>query len=115
MLVLLLALSVTRCASAQLCPSDAELASAVRLRVQELAMQTERAKDPDGVILVDPARIKEIGDVHCGAAQPDQTRTINCSFFVRYTGAAIFQVATLSRDEGGRWTITAELNVVRPQ
>jgi hypothetical protein len=115
MVLLLFIATVGRCASAELCPSDRELISALNSRdnaVMESVVVAERAKDPKGVWIADAERIKRVDDVHCGSVLPDTRRSMTCSFTVEYGGHTVFEVADLSWS-GGKWTVTNEMAVTR--
>ena len=63
--------SVSRRASATLCPTDRDLLSAVYRRDGEIAFEVEEAytaKNPQSFEIVDQQKIRSISDVHCGGA-----------------------------------------------
>lgn len=92
----LLLLGMTRCASADLCPDDKALISAVRERdeanVGKLLVQLY-AEDPDAIYSAQPERIKGISDVICSDALPGNLPTVTCKFTVRYWSRNSYQVA----------------------
>lgn len=112
MLPLLLLASVSRCASSDLCPTDAELISAVSSRDISAAMTAKDMSDPTSIVMVSPRSIKEIADVHCGEALPNEEKAMNCSFTVIYPDKVAYQVAKMSRDRG-HWIISEALVVTR--
>jgi hypothetical protein len=114
MLVLLL-LGITRCASADLCPDDEALISAVTGRdeanIEQLLAQAY-AENPDGILSAQPERIKGISDVICGNALPGDLPTVTCKFTVRYWSRNSYQVARLVKRDG-QWQIDGALAVSR--
>lgn len=119
MIVIMMLTSIGRCASPALCPTDAELITAVRGRdnavVQTVSDQAYQ-DDPSSVYLVHSERIRRISDVTCGDKLPNEQdtklTTINCKFTVRYWSRNAYQVARLIFRDGS-WEIADALVVTR--
>lgn len=106
MLIALLA-TMGRCASADLCPSDVELMSAVRQRDDEATLQIGnqfRAEAPDRFTMVHMERILRVSQVHCGGALPNDPRSMNCAYRVHYPALTRLEIARLRREDG-HWVI----------
>lgn len=114
-MLLLLLLGITRCASADLCPGDEALISAVRGRdeasVEQMLAQLY-AENPDAIYSAQPERIKRISDVICGSVLPGDLPTVTCKFTVRYWTRNSYQVARLVKRDG-QWHIDEALAVSR--
>ena len=114
MLALLL-IAMSRCASAELCPSDDALISAVRERDNAFVAAASAQfaeQDPDNVTLVHSERITDVRDVICGDALPGDSPTVACRFTVRYWSRNAYQIARLVKKDG-RWRIDEALGVTR--
>lgn len=115
MMTLLLLAGISRCAIADLCPTDAEILSAVRARddavVQEVTNQAV-AENPDQLVFVHSERIRRISNVICGDRLPGDEPTITCNFTIRYWSRNAYQVAKLVR-AGDEWRIEDSLSVTR--
>lgn len=111
MLTLLLLAGISRCASPDLCPTDAELSAALRLEAEKMAAAFALAEHGGHWVSVHPLPIRGLRDVHCGEALYDDPHGMNCSFTVRYPRSTAFAIARLAR-EGGRWVI-ADYHEVR--
>ncbi|MEZ5656474.1 MAG: hypothetical protein R3E04_11450 [Sphingobium sp.] len=115
MLPLFVLASVTRCVSAQLCPTDAEILAAVRSRDGDAvyAISDQEQRDhPGQLIFVHTERIKRIKDVICGDELPGDVPTITCKFTVRYWSRNAYHVARMQRIDG-EWRIDDALAVTR--
>lgn len=114
MQVPLLLASVTRCVSATLCPSDADLLNAIR---DENAAKTtataQRPPLPGGSILIvhsfDP---EEVSEVICGGETPREPLTVTCRFTIRYPRSYQYKVAKLTK-KGEVWEIREAMQVSR--
>ncbi|QAY78923.1 hypothetical protein [Sphingosinicella sp. BN140058] len=114
MLAMLL-IGMSRCASADLCPSDDALISALRERDNAFVAAASAQfaeEDPNSVTLVHSERIKDVRDVICGDALPGDLPTVTCKFTVRYWSRNAYQVARLVKKDG-RWQVDEALTVMR--
>ncbi len=96
-----------------MCPSDADLISAIEAR--NAAKTTAIAQKPqaDGTtLLVHFHSPRRISGVLCGEEFPGEVPTVTCKFVVRYSRADGHNVAKLFK-EGGRWKIAEGLEVTR--
>lgn len=110
-----LLIGMSRCASADLCPSDDALVSAVRWRDNAFVAAASAQfaqEDPNNITLVHSVRIKDVRDVICGDALPGDVPTVTCKFTVRYWSRNAYQVARLVKKEGS-WQIDEALTVTR--
>ena len=113
MLTLLFLAAMARCATADLCPTDADLLNAVRSRDEAFTQAVADQASADGdIILVHTQRIRRISDVICGDKLTDLLQTITCSFKVRYWSNDAYQVAKLVKRTDG-WEITDSLGATR--
>jgi|EP00456_Euglypha_rotunda_P014669 hypothetical protein len=115
MMILLLLASISRCAVAELCPSDSEIVAAARARdnafVQAVSDQAS-ADNPGEIFLIHTQRIKNIDNVICGDQIGDESATITCKFTIRYWSQNAYVVAKMvNRDN--HWEIADELRVMR--
>jgi hypothetical protein len=79
--------SVSKCASATLCPTDRDLLSTVYWRDGEIAFEVAKAyteKNPRNFEMVHQQKVKGISDVHCGGATTEAPASITCSFTLKY-------------------------------
>ena len=115
MMTLLLLASISRCAVADLCPSDSEIVAATRASdnafVQAVSNQAS-ADNPNEIFLIHTQRIKKIDDVICGGQIGDEPTTITCKFTVRYWSQNAYVVAKMVRRDD-HWEITDKLGVTR--
>src|SRR5262249_13340843 len=97
-----------------LCPTDAELAAAIRSRDDAVVQNANRQGDAEryGLVSISTQRILRISDVLCGDEATDQPPTITCKFTVRYWNYNAYTVAELSR-RNGKWEIAKDLLVNR--
>jgi hypothetical protein len=113
MQVLLWLASVTRCASATLCPTDVDLIQAVKDENAARTTAIARRPDSDGTSLlvhfVDP---DSVSDVICGESLPREPLSITCRFTVRYPGSDAYRMAKLAKNDS-RWEIKEALQVTR--
>ena len=113
MLYLLLLASVPRCEPAHLCPTDADLVSAIKA---ENAAQTqataERPREDGSILLVHSFDPDGVSDVVCGDVLPPEEQSVMCKFTVRYPRSYAYRVAKLMK-RGERWQITQAMEVSR--
>lgn len=112
MILLLTAMAMmasdARCATADFCPTDADLIAATHRREQ--AHMAELLKQfPDSKVSVPP--ILGISDVFCSAPLDDGERT-HCKFTLRYPETISYRIAALAKKDGV-WTIESELGANR--
>jgi hypothetical protein len=98
---------LSRCAVADLCPTDRELLAAVRQRADAVASHSRDNADPNEVVLVERYNASAVSDVHCGDALEEDAGSTNCSFTLLYARSVIFRIARLSQ-RNGHWVITED-------
>lgn len=111
----LMVFGIARCASAEFCPDDKALISAVRSRDDSmvLAISAQAAEeDPGSLTMVSSQRIMGVSDVICDEVQPGEFPTIMCKFTVRYWSTNSYLVARLVKKDGA-WEIGESLQVNR--
>lgn len=109
-MLLLLLSSLGRCASADLCPTDADVAAAVAQRNADENAAVAVALAEDGGHAYGPPPLRGIRRVRCGDVSPLAPRSVNCSYELRYGRRRVHEIATLLHD-GGRWRIVERLSV----
>lgn len=112
MLIALLLAGVTRCATAEACPTDAELIAAVQRRNVDRAVAFAKLQSDGGAyVSFHTFPITAVREIHCDApafaGQP-----LGCSFQIRYGRRVEFVVARLVR-AGREWSIAEDLSVFR--
>ncbi len=104
---------VSRCASPQLCPTDAELLGAQRRWNNHIELEvSQQANTGDDIVLIMVHQPRRISNVRCGNELPGGAGTINCSFVLRYPHSIHYQVSTLARRTDD-WEIINTLLVQR--
>ncbi|MBB4148367.1 hypothetical protein ACFSUK_12315 [Sphingobium scionense] len=117
MLPLIVLAAISRCASAQLCPTDAEILEAVRAQDDETvySASAQFAKDyPDQITFVHALRITGLSDVLCGDELSSAPPSIACRFTVKYGKRRSYQIARLQKQED-RWAIGDGMKLIREQ
>ena len=113
MQLLLWLASVTRCVSATLCPTDADLLQAMRAENADKTTAAAQRPSSDGTILLihffDP---DEVSEVICGDGTPHEPLTVTCKFTVRYPRSDAYRVAKLVKT-GEVWEIREAMQVSR--
>jgi len=107
--------SVSRCASATLCPTDRDLLSAVRRRDGEIAVEiakADMAKGSPSLEIIDLQKIRDISNVHCGDSTTAAPKSVNCSFTLKYWSSICYTVAKMTLGGDG-WVISDDLSVSR--
>lgn len=115
MLPLVILAAISRCASAQLCPTDTEILEAVSSQDDETvySASAQYANDyPDHITFVHAIRITGLSDVLCSDELSSDPPSITCRFTVKYGKRRSFQIARLEKQEG-RWAIADAIEVVR--
>jgi hypothetical protein len=115
MIALLVMAAISRCAVAALCPSNADLASAIYDRGEEATvawMIAEQARDPSVYPLAHAVLVRRIGDVHCSAAEPGAAASVTCSFTALVGRRTLYEVAQLEHRED-KWVIVKDMFVER--
>jgi hypothetical protein len=84
MQVLLWLASVTRCVSATLCPTDADLLHAMRAENADRTTAAAQRPSSDGsIIIIHFFDSDEVSEVICGEEMPHEPLTVTCKFTVR--------------------------------
>jgi hypothetical protein len=112
----LLLLSSAHCASADVCPSVADLRQAYlnRLEASLAIRETEaNAAEPDRIISLRPLPIRRISNVYCGEPYAE-TGEVSCRFTVVQRRGRSHRIAILARGAHG-WEIQDELGVWEPR
>lgn len=115
MIGLLLLASISRCVSADLCPTDAEIMAAVIERDEQsisAALRRLEEEQPGSINIAHAEPIRVVEDVLCGDALSGDLPTMTCRFTVRYPSKDTYQVARFVKRDAG-WKIDEALMVTR--
>ncbi|MFD1033057.1 hypothetical protein ACFQ15_00115 [Sphingomonas hankookensis] len=114
-MILLLAMAgAVRCAMPVLCPTDAQVLSALRIRDSAVADSlTAQAVAGDGFATYAAQPVERVTDVFCGNAFADDPIKIACKFTAYYRSGRAYTVAHLVQ-RGELWTIADALVAMRP-
>lgn len=103
-------ISLVRCASLEMCPSDQAIMDAVKTIDETETFALAQTPGYEQALIV-TAAITGVSDVLCGDPVPAQIPTVICRYTVHYRTHDSYQIARLER--GDRWRIAEVLAVPR--